>query len=270
MTRNYLPGTCYTCKKCLFCFENLQAKTCKCKKTIKPKRKSKPKPGQQIYPRLFKPSQSLATQFLFSANTKFQYNIDFNKEFSFTFCSACNSKFQRLKDKDKLAKKLAKMPVKNMGKKSDSTFDIEDISSPEFFEEYKDIEEIKLYIIVDKKGKKTTSKALTIKPVEYTNVMEKINAVVQKTFQNENIKLADFSMSYKAMNARGPSSELEDRCDFDEFIEDYKKVIAANKKMAVSIVLEDSMDEKAKKTEKRSKVIIKVRKYDYFLSFCSL
>ena len=108
-----------------------------------------------------------------------------------------------------------------------------------------------------KGGKKTTSKVLTIKPVEYTNVMEKINAVVQKAFQNENIKLADYSMSYKAMNAHGPSSELEDKCDFDEFIEDYKKVIAANKKMAVTIVLEDFIDEKAKKTEKHSKVIIK-------------
>ena len=261
MTRNYLPGTCYTCKKCLYCFKNLQVETCKCKKTIKPKRKSKPKPGQQIYPRLFKPSQSLsvANQFLFSANTEFQYNSDFNREFSFTFCSTCNSKFQRLKDKDKLTKKLPKIPAKKMDKKSDSTIDVEDVPSFEFVdEEYKDIEEIKLYIIIDKKGgKKTTSKVLTIKPVEYTNVMEKINAVVQKAFQNENIKLADYSMSYKAMNARGPSSELEDKCDFDEFIEDYKKVIAANKKMAVTIVPEDFIDEKAKKTEKHSKVIIK-------------
>jgi hypothetical protein len=35
---------------------------------------------------------------------------------------------------------------------------------------------------------------------------------------------------------------------------DYKKVIAANKKMAVTIELEDSTNEKVKKTEKRSKV----------------
>src|SRR5918999_1392484 len=104
MTRNYLPGTCYTCNKCLFCFSNLQIKSCKCKKTLKPKRKSKPKAGQQIYPRIYTPTQNLpaATQFLFSADTKFQYNSDFHKEFSFTFCSTCNSKFQRLKSKDKL------------------------------------------------------------------------------------------------------------------------------------------------------------------------
>ena len=61
-----------------------------------------------------------------------------------------------MKDKDKLAKKLPKIPAKKMNKKSDSTFVIEDTPSPEFVdEECKD----KLYIIIDKKGgKKTTSK----------------------------------------------------------------------------------------------------------------
>jgi len=171
-----------------------------------------------------------------------------------------------LKDKDKLAKKLPKIPAKKMDKKSDSTFDVKDTSSPKFFgEEYKDIKEIKLYIIIDKKVKKTTSKALIIKPVEYTNVMEKINTIVQKVFQNDNIRLADNSMSYKVMNACDPSSELEDKYDFDKFIEDYKKVIAANKKMTVIIVLEDSINEKAKNTEKHSKIIIKSQLFFIFI-----
>ena len=67
-----------------------------------------------------------------------------------------------------------------MDQKSDSTFNIKDILFPEFFdEEYKDIEEIKLYIVIDKKGsKKTISKALIIKLVEYKNVMKKINNFV--------------------------------------------------------------------------------------------
>jgi hypothetical protein len=278
MSQRYLPGTCYTCKKCLFCFSSSQAETCKCKKTIKPKRISKPRPGRQIYPRLFTPNQSLpeANQFLFSANTIFQYNSDFSKELSFTFCSACNSKFQRLKDKDKLAKKLPKTPAKKMSEKSAvvdiENIKIESISSSEFFdEEYKDIEEIKLHVIIDKKGnKKTTSKALTIKPVKYTNVMEKINATVQKAFKNENIKLEDYSISYKAVNARGPSSELEDRCDFNEFIEDYKKVVAAKKKMAVTVVFEDFIDEKSKKSKKHSKVIKAILYHNYFLFFMYL
>lgn len=261
MTRKYLPGTCYTCKKCLFCFNS---ESCKCNKSIKPKRKqNKPKRGQQIYLRIFTPNQDLPTanQFLFTANTEFQYNTNFNNIFSFTFCSACNSKYQRLKNKDKkLAKKLRnKSTLKDkkksveMSNKSHNFVEIEDDSSPEFSDEEYGIEEIKLQIVIEKNGKKT-SKTITIQPVEYTNVIKKINVVVQKVLQNENIKSTDYSMSYKAVNARGPSCELDDKLDFNEFIEDYKKVIGEKKKMAVIIVIENSANKKKKSTEKRLKV----------------
>jgi hypothetical protein len=72
--------------------------------------------------------------------------------------------------------------------------------------------------------------------------------------RNENIKPADYSISYKALNSRGLSSELEDKLDFKEFIEDYKKVTAANKKMGVMVVIDNSTDKETKLSEKRSKV----------------
>ena len=82
-----------------------------------------------------------------------------------------------------------------------------------------------------KKGKKgSIFKTIIIQPVEYINVIEKINVFVQKALQNKDINPKDYSMSYKAVNACGPSSELEDKLDFNEFIEDYKKVIATKKK----------------------------------------
>jgi len=60
-------------------------------------------------------------------------------------------------------------------------------------------------------------------------------------------------MSYKAVNAHGPSNTLEDKFDFNEFIEDYKQIIAANKKMSVIVMVgDDSTNEKIK--SKRSKV----------------
>ena len=56
------------------------------------------------------------------------------------------------------------------------------------------------------------------------------------------------------MNSRGLSSELEDELDFKEFIEDYKKITAANKKMGVMVVIENSTNEEARSIKKRSKV----------------
>src|SRR2546429_1795751 len=102
MIHKYLSGTCYICQKCLFCFTS---ESCECKKNIKPIRVSKPKRGQQIYSRAFTLNNNLqiSNQFLFTASVKFQYNSNFNNTFLFTFCSACNSKFQRLKGNDKIA-----------------------------------------------------------------------------------------------------------------------------------------------------------------------
>lgn len=275
MTREYLPGICYTCQKCLFCFAS---KACICEKNIKPTRIGQPKRGQQIYSRVFTPNEELqaANQFLYCANEKFQYNSNFNNSFSFTFCSACNSKFQRLKDKDKLAKRKINSTKKkrvvnkikeellvesntNMSSKSCDVIDVDedyDISEFSEVEEY-DIDEIKLQIVIEKKNKKSsTSKTITIKPVEYISVIEGINNAIQKALKNKNIKPADYSMSYKAVNARGPSSALEDKLDFNEFIDDYKKVITANKKMAVIIVIgDDSVNEKSETKHSKVKII---------------
>ena len=68
-------------------------------------------------------------------------------------------------------------------------------------------------------------------------------------------------MLYKAINACGPLSELKDKLDFNEFIDDYKKIIVADKKMSVIVVIgDDPINEKSK--SKRSKV------RDYVFFFC--
>src|SRR3990170_3019043 len=103
VTCSYLSGVCYTYQKCLYCFILPQKNSCKCKKNIKPQRAKNPKSGQQIYFRAFTPNQSLplSNKFLFDANNKFNYNSNFEEPFSYAFCGACNSKVQRLRDKDK-------------------------------------------------------------------------------------------------------------------------------------------------------------------------
>jgi len=174
MTREYLSGTCYTCQKCLFCFTS---ESCECKKYIKPTRVSKPERGQQIYSRAFTPNNNLqiSNKFLFAANAKFQYNSNFNNPFSFTFCSACNSKFQRLRSSDKIAqqknrfvkkkekkgevdkitKRINKSTVKMSNKSIDFDNDEEDEDVSEFSEpEEYDLDEIKLHIVIEKKAKK--------------------------------------------------------------------------------------------------------------------
>ena len=47
MTENfnckYLLGICYSCQKCLYCFQSSQQNSCKCEKTKQPLRVKNPK-----------------------------------------------------------------------------------------------------------------------------------------------------------------------------------------------------------------------------------
>lgn len=278
MTREYLPGTCYLCQKCLICFSSESCESCECDKSVRPVRVIKPGRGEQIYSRVFNPNSEelkAANQLLFFADEKYQYNSNFNKAFSVTLCSTCHSRFQRKKTSDKSIKKKDKFTAKkkdssivkkefnnnkstnkvstiSVTKMSDNCIDIEseqdasEISEAEEAEEY-GIDEVKLQILIEREGKKTsTSKAIIIKPVEYINVVERINDAVRKMINNKKLKPGDYKMSYKAINARGPSSTLEDKLDFNEFVEDYKRVTSANKKMSIMIVIDDPKRSKVK------------------------
>ncbi|GBC02644.1 hypothetical protein RclHR1_04730005 [Rhizophagus clarus] len=247
MTREYLFSTCYLCQKCLICFSSESCKSCECDKSARPVRISKPGCEKQIYSRVFNPNSEelkVANQLLFSAN---------------------ENKFQRKKTSDKLIKKENKSTAKrkdssiikkefnnnkstnkvstiSVTKMSDNCIDIEseqDASEISKAEKY-GIDEVKLQIIIEKEGKKTsTSKAITIKPVEYINVVERINDAVRKMLNNKKLKPGDYKMSYIAINAHGPSSTLEDKLDFNKFVEDYKRVTSANQKMSIIIVIDD-------------------------------
>src|ERR1043166_6548750 len=204
-TCKYLPGICYSCQKCLYCFQYSQNDTCKCKKNKQPSRTKRPKRGQQIYQRVFTPNQffSKANEFLFDASNKFGYNSNFEKSFSYTLCNTCNSKSQRLRRNDKKTQKSKEKLENDKAEMSDVLSNEEEIHDNEDDiaeekdsdvgdndkEEYdgidsvededsddNDLEEIKIQIIVKSKNiKEPTAKILTINPVDYDNVMKKIN-----------------------------------------------------------------------------------------------
>ena len=275
-THKYLLGICYTCQKCLHCFQSSQQDSCKCKKSKQPLRTKKPKRGQQIYQRVFTPNPLFpkANKFLLDANIKFNYNSNFKETFSYTFCSACNSKIQRLRNNNKIDKITQQVQENdNEVNASDTSLnekeadnhnaDQENSDKEEYvdIEEEKenssdnnDLEEIKVQIIIKSKNiKEPTAKILTITPVNYENIMGKINSEVQKVLKKKT-KSEDYTISYKAVNARGPSNTLEDWSDFQEFIGEYQKVFLSGKKMLVVVVVKDK--EKSAKKYKKVKNIL--------------
>lgn len=285
----YLLGICYSCQKCLYCFTfPRRNRPCKCEKDIQPSRVKNPKSGQQIYQRLYVPDPSFprSNEYLFEANTRFGYDSNFEELFSYTFCGTCNSKIQRLREADKnaqqaqiegndnevdaLSNSLSEKEVDDGNKNNreeedqsyqmvdlfDSDTDKEDEGDDAEDEEDSDLEEIKVQIIVKSKDiKVSTAKTLIIEPVNYKNIMETINLSVQKTLRKK-IKSKDYVISYKAVNAHGPSNELDDELDFQEFLNEYKRIIVAKKRMSVIVVIHDIMKKKSGKKHMKVKYFL--------------
>ncbi|CAB4460170.1 unnamed protein product [Rhizophagus irregularis] len=111
------------------------------------------------------------------------------------------------------------------------------------------LEEIKVQILVKSNNIKVpTAKTLNIEPIRYKKVMEKISSIVQKTLKKK-VKSKDYTISYKAVNAYGPSNELEDESDFQEFI---MKFLQYTKKKKSCAIREEDL---SKEERERSKVI---------------
>src|SRR6266498_4736220 len=96
----YKIETCFGCQKCLYCGINLEKLTCKCRKTIKLTKKNRIDLVKNAYLRVFDPTSSIFNQvnFMKNRNEHFQYDYDLIKSFHLSFCSTCNSLYQRLKN----------------------------------------------------------------------------------------------------------------------------------------------------------------------------
>jgi hypothetical protein len=255
----YQLGSCYICSKCLYCFE-IDKENCICDKNIRPSKVKNTLPGQQFYPRAFSPdiSFSQASKLLQDANIEFQYGTDFNSSFSYTLCSACNSKYQRAKYKNK--NNPAEILLQDDGSDDAATTSSE-------------IEELKLSIIIEDKQKNNAAKTLIISPVDFDNVIEKIHLYTQKSLGDRKLNVFDYSLQYKALNSRGTANTLEEETDFNDFLDEYKKIIGSNKKMGISVILNSIYINNIQKRKKNNKkvcnynniIIINYIKYFIFI-----
>ncbi|RIA90383.1 hypothetical protein C1645_823444 [Glomus cerebriforme] len=117
-----------------------------------------------------------------------------------------------------------------------------------------DIDEVKIQLVIMNNNIKTPiAKILTIQPASYKNVIKKINLATRKILGREIKSMDNYTISYKAVNARGPSNTLEDKLDFQEFISKYQKITSSGKRMLVTATVRSNViEEKNRKNKKNS------------------
>jgi hypothetical protein len=228
--RNYLQGTCYGCALCLHCNEDNTYSNCNCtNRSEKPKKTKK----TSFFSRRFDPTKTRESQQLFLKvkDEIYGYNLDFSKKFSLSFCTKCNSAYDRQKSSNK--------QVGNV---------VSSISSPETVF----IEEFKFKLIVKKKSSNLLpAKWVTIQEENFEDFLLSLEISVQDLLSNSSISNDEFNIAYKQLNSNGPGTHLEDENDFKEFINEYTNITNHKKSMAICITMREITLAKRRKENDR-------------------
>ena len=93
----YNIGTCYGCRKCMYCGYNLNVEECECDKTVKPNKKNRTKEVPYAFTRNFEHNITLRRKtFIQTKKELYSYSNNLEKKFCFTLCSICNNVYQKL------------------------------------------------------------------------------------------------------------------------------------------------------------------------------
>jgi|SRR5271154_244520 len=249
--KKYKIGTCFGCQKCLYCGIDLIKETCECKKTVKPTKTNRTALVKNAFPRVFNPNSSFDSKqfdFIKNKNECFQYGYDLTKNIQLSFCSACNSSYQRLITKNTQHTEGKDSNDSNTKIIEASTIILDDESESEV-----DIElEINYKLIIKKAdGTLLPAKNQSVTISELDEFLLAIQNNVMTLLKDEKIYANDYSVSFRSEKGQGAGTLLIDAYDFKNFCSEYTKLIAAKKTMAIYITIKKK--ELVKRKKKASK-----------------
>jgi hypothetical protein len=233
--KQYLIGTCLGCKKCLYCGTelSLRKKVCSCDKTIKPckgNRTDKVKVAFSRYSSPDLPPERL--KYIQERVTNFGYSLDLKTKFNLTFCSTCNSAFQRIKAKVDSNEENGLESIINT-EESDDTTEVEQVISFNL-------------VIKPATGSALPSKWVEIEISSLDDILADIHHHIRKLIGDKEIVHSDYLVTFKSEKAAGAGARLVDIQDYKKFLLDYKKLSESKKNMTIIV----SMKKKEKQKQK--------------------
>ncbi|RIA79685.1 hypothetical protein C1645_845011 [Glomus cerebriforme] len=277
----YKIGVCFGCQKCLYCGINLEKDICKCKKTVKPTRTNRTVQVKTTCPRIFNPTSSNPKQlnFIKNKNERFRYGYDLK-----TFCSTCNSSYQRLSSKNSNTSNKSNLTegteateatditkiidleatssevsitiIQSESKCNNSETENESDAELELEVNYK-------LVIKQADGTILPAKNYSVTISELDEFLLAIQNNITALLEDKEINANDYNVSFKSEKAQGAGTLLVDVCDFENFKSEYIKLATAKKVVLILITMKKK--EKIIKRKKRPTTIIKFQKYQIFL-----
>src|SRR4051794_33926147 len=250
--KQYLIGTCLGCKKCLYCGCELsiRKRMCLCDKTIKPGKANRTDKVNVVYPRIATPHLSpKRLEYLQKKIIHFNYSLDLNITFKFTFCPACNSAFQRIKDNNNV-NNYNENNLENSNDDHDTNDNSIDLTEPDELEivEKSEAEQIISFnlIIKPSTGPALPSKWLEIEVSSIDDILADAHHHIGKLTGDKDIMNSDYLVSFKPEKSTGVGAQLVDIQDYKKFLSDYKKLLDKKKNMVILISLKKEKIQKRK------------------------
>lgn len=256
----YRRGTCFSCRRCMYCGVDLQQEKCNCDLSNLPHRGNRTDAVKYAFTRAFDPSWiKEKVEFVHQKIECYNYLLSSKEAFSFTLCARCNSILLRISSK---AKKTQAMPNSIDDSEVDTydlTIPVSETESEEKFycqsnekgyygnehENYDDnellsdeeIEYEYTYGVFIKLENRTSlpAKWYTTKVSTVDELLLEIHINVETLMNKIPIEPNNYRIAFKSEKAIGAGTQLVDIQDFKKFQTDYQKYKSKGINMALFI-----------------------------------
>src|SRR3954452_10560498 len=264
--KQYLIGTCLGCKKCLYCGSELsiRKRMCLCDKTIKPGKVNRTDKVNVVYSRIPTPHLPLKRlKYLQKRIIHFNYSLDLDTTFKFTFCPACNSAFQRIKNNNNVnnsnENNLDNSNDNDHNTSNDNSIDLTEPDELEIDEKSEAEQVISFNLIIKPStGPALPSKWLEIEVSSIDDILADVHHHIGKLTGDKDIMNSDYLVSFKPEKSTGVGAQLVDIQDYKKFLSDYKKLLDKKKHMVILVSLK-----KEKKQKRKVKIIYLLHKINF-------
>ncbi|CAG8636448.1 11352_t:CDS:2 [Ambispora leptoticha] len=266
----YHRGTCFSCRKCMYCGIDLQQEKCDCDLSKVPHKGNRTDAVKYAFTQVFDPNWiKEKVEFVHQKIKQYNYLLGSKEAFDFTLCSRCNSVLLRLSSK---AKKL-KATLNSIFANNDNSSEVEtcdlttlssDISESEEKldqksdkkknrKEYEDHDDEELLsdeeveyeytygiFIKLENGVSLPAKWYTAKVSTVDELVSEIHINIETLIGKRPIDPNNYRIVFKSKKAAGAGTQLVDTQDFKKFQSDYQKYRSKNINMAFFITFVSS------------------------------
>lgn len=267
----YQRGTCFGCRKCLFCAVNLQENSCQCKLARVPNKKNRTSAVRQAYTRIFNPNwEQPKLKFIQDKVIEYNYNLDPKEEFNFSLCGKCHnilvkSSNPKLNISTAATKEQSFTSDLSISREHSSEnfvltpnttiMNLDDDNNSEEDEDETEFEvSFKIFI---KLTDGTSIPAKWYKEI-VSSIDEFLVVIHEKIISllNDNtIEASDYQVAFKGERIAGAGTQLVDAQDFIKFRADYTKMTKRKQDVGIYITML-SKGEMAIKNKRKKKVIL--------------